>query len=191
MIVGVYERESGYFNDAAGNGVSSIYVSHETLYQNGQYHGLETVEYLIPNPVSGFAVDLVKKQCSGMDVEIMEHQERFTIRGLVNVMKQTGTRSMGLSGITFPYWENMARGYEDILAGLLFVEFILLGYALLILVSVIWYLWLHRRWRARDIWGKVQDVVYAARVSRYQKRIEQKVKKKKAASKDELIFEDF
>ena len=190
MVVGVYEREEGYFNDAAGNGVSSVYVSHKTLYQHGQYHGLETAEYLIPNPVSGFAVDLVQKQCSDMDVEIIEHQERFTINGLWNVMKQAGTRSMGLSGITFPYWENMARGYEDILAGLLFVEFVLLGYALIIFVSVAWYLWLHRRWRARDIFGKVQDAVYAARVKRYQTRLDRKAKKKAAQSDEELVFED-
>ena len=190
MVVGVYEREDGYFNDAAGNGVSSVYVSHKTLYQHGQYHGLETAEYLIPNPVSGFAVDLVQKQCSDMDVEIIEHQERFTINGLWNVMKQAGTRSMGLSGITFPYWENMARGYEDILAGLLFVEFVLLGYALIIFVSVAWYLWLHRRWRARDIFGKVQDAVYAARVKRYQTRLDRKAKKKAAQSDEELVFED-
>ena len=149
------------------------------------------MEYLIPNPVSGFAMNLVEMQCSDMDVEIMEHQERFTIRGLVNVMKQTGTRSMGLSGITFPYWENMARGYEDILAGLLFVEFILLGYALLVFISVAWYLWLHRRWRARDIFDKVQDVVYAARVKRYQTRMEHKLKKKSAQTEDELVFEQF
>ncbi len=191
MVVGVYERESGYLNDAAGNGVSRVYVSHETLYRNGQYHGLETAEYLIPNPVRGFAMDLVKKQCSDMNVEIMEHQERFTIRGLWNVMKQAGTRSMGLSGITFPYWENMARGYEDILAGLLFVEFVLLGYAVIIFVSVAWYLWLHRRWRARDVFGKVQDAVYAARVRRYQTRLERKAKKKAAQSDEELVFENF
>lgn len=190
MVVGVYEREDGYFNDAAGNGVSSVYVSHKTLYQHGQYHGLETAEYLIPNPVRGFAVDLVQKQCSDMDVEIVEHQERFTINGLWNVMKQAGTRSMGLSGITFPYWENMARGYEDILAGLLFVEFVFLGYALLIFVSVAWYLWLHRRWRARDIFGRVQDAVYAARVKRYQTRLDRKAKKKAAQSDEELVFED-
>ena len=191
MVVGVYERESGYLNDAAGNGVSSVYVSHETLYQNGQYHGLETAEFLMPNPVSGFAMDLVKKQCSDMDVEIMEHQERFTIRGLWNVMKQAGTRSMGLSGITFPYWENMARGYEDILAGLLFVEFVLLGYAVIVFVSVVWYLWLHRRWRARDIFNKVQDVIYSARVRRYQIRLERQAKKKAAQSDEELVFEHF
>ena len=97
---------------------------------------------------------------------------------------------MGLSGITFPYWENMARGYEDILAGLLFVEFVLLGYALIIFVSVAWYLWLHRRWRARDIFGKVQDAVYAARVKRYQTRLDRKAKKKAAQSDEELVFED-
>lgn len=191
MVVGVYEREKGYFNDAAGNGVSSVYVSHKTLYQHGQYHGLETVEYLIPNPVSGFALELVKKQCADMDVEIMEHQERFTFLGLWDVIKQVGTRSMGLSGITFPYWENMARAYEDALAGLLLMKLIFLGYALLVFVGSMWYLWLHRKWRARHIYEKIKDANYAARVKRYQARMEKKAKKKAAQSKEELVFEHF
>ena len=191
MVVGVYERETGYFNDAAGNGVSSVYVSHKTLYQNGQYHGLETAEYLIPNPVSGFAMELVEKQCSGMDVEIMEHQARFTFSGLLDVIKQVGTRSMGLSGVMFPYWENMARGYEDVLAGLLLVELVLFGYALFVFVGSIWYLWLHRKWRVHDIYEKVKDANYAVRVKRYRARMERKAKKKAAKSDEQLVFEHF
>lgn len=191
MVVGVYERESGYFNDAAGNGVSCVYVSHETLYRNGQYHGLETAEYLIPNPVSGFAIGLLEKQCSGMDVEMVEHQERFSVPALWNVIKQTGTRSMGLSGITFPYWENMARGYEDVLAGLLLTEWILLGYALIVFICVVWYLWIHRKWRASDVFEKLKDVKYAASVKRHQNKLKRKLKKKSASSDKELVFEDF
>lgn len=191
MVVGVYERESGYFNDAAGNGVSCVFVSHETLYENGQYHGLETVEYLVPNPVTGFAVGLVEKQCSGMDVEIMEHQERFAFLSLLEVIKQFGTRSMGLSGITFPYWENMARGYEDILAGLLMTELILLGYALIVFISVVWYLWLNRKWRVHGIYEKLKDAGYAASVKRHQNKIDRKAKKKAAMSDKELVFEHF
>lgn len=191
MVVGVYERESGYFNDAAGNGESCVYVSHETLYNHGQYYGLETVEYLIPNPVGGFAVGLVENQCSGMDVEIMEHQERFEFLSLIEVLKQFGTRSMGLSGITFPYWENMARGYEDILAGLLLVELVFLAYAVIVFICVAWYMWLHRKWRVSDIYEKIRDVGYELSVKKHQHKIEAKAKKNAAKSEEELVFHQF
>ncbi len=177
MVVGVYERESGYFNDAAGNDESCIFVSHATLYEHGQYHGLETVEYLIPNPVTGFALGLVQKQCDGMDVAVMEHQNRFDFMSLIGIIKKTGTRSMGLSGITFPYWENIARGYEDILAGLLLVELILLAYIIIAFVGWIWYIWLHRKWRARHIYEKAKDFGYALGVKRHRLKEEAKQKK--------------
>ncbi len=170
MVVGVYERESGYFNDAAGNDKSCVFVSHATLYKYGQYHGLESVEFLIPNPVTGFAAELVEKQTSGMDVAIVEHQERFEVMSLIEILRQFGTRSMGLSGITFPYWENMARGYEDILAGMLLTEFVLLAYVLVVLIGFIWYLWLHRKWRARNIYNKLKDFGYAMSVRRHARR---------------------
>ena len=174
MVAGVYERESGYFNDEAGNHESCIFVSHATLYEYGQYHGLETVEYLIPNPVTGFALGLVQQQCEGMDVEIMEHQNRFDFLSLIAVLGEFGTRSMGLSGITFPYWENMARGYEDILAGLLLIELVLFAYALIVFIGFIWYLWLHRKWRARGIYEKFKDICYAMRVKRHARKVKAK-----------------
>ena len=174
MVVGVYERESGYFNDAAGNDVSCVYVSHGTLFQHGQYHGLESVEYLIPNPVTGFATGIVAKQTDGMDVALIEHQERFGFMSLMKIVRQFGTRSMGLSGITFPYWENIARGYEDILAGLLLTELVLLAYVSVVFIGFIWYLWIHRKWRARGIYEKFKDICYSISVKRHARR--QKVK---------------
>ncbi len=174
MVVGVYEKDSGYFNDAAGNDKSCVYVSHETLYKYGQYHGLESVEYLIPNPVTGFAKGLIEKQCNGMDVAVVEHQKRYDFLSLIAVLGEFGTRSMGLSGITFPYWENMARGYEDILAGLLLAELIFIAYIVVVLAGVLWYLWLRRKWRARHIYEKMKDYFYAVSVRRHKRKIETK-----------------
>lgn len=174
MVVGVYERESGYFNDAAGNDKSCVFVSHETLYNHGQYHGLESVEYLIPNPVTGFGAGIVEKRTNGMDVAIVEHQKRFEFMSLIGILKQFGTRSMGLSGITFPYWENMARGYEDILAGVLLTELVLLTYAAIVFIGLIWYLWIHRKWRARGIYEKFKDICYAMRVKRHARKVKAK-----------------
>lgn len=170
MVVGVYERENGYFNDAAGNDKSCIFVSHETLYEYGQYHGLESVEYLIPNPVTGFAKKIIEKQTNGMDVAVVEHQNRFEFMSLVAILKQLGTRSMGLSGITFPYWENMARGYEDILAGVLLIELMLLVYVAVVLTGFVWYLWMHRKWRARALYEKFKDICYSTSVKRNERK---------------------
>lgn len=174
MVVGVYEKDSGYMNDAAGNEKSCVYVSHATLYEYGQYHGLESLEYLIPNPVSGFAKEILQNQVNGMDVAIVEHQNRFDFMSLIGIIGQAGTRSMGLSGITFPYWENIARGYEDILAGILLIELVLLAYAGIVAIGFVWYLWMHRKWRARDIYEKGKDFVYAMRVKRHRNKIKAK-----------------
>ncbi len=137
-IVGVYERDSGYMNDAAGNGESTVYVSKESLYLYGADNGLQTIELLVPNPVSGYALDLVTDELSGRDVSVVENQNRFDLANLVEIWQAFGTRSMGLSGVIFPYWENIARGYEDILAGILFVQALLLSFALIIAVVALW-----------------------------------------------------
>lgn len=193
MVVGVYEKEEGYWNDAAGNDVSCVYVSHKTLYEHGQYHGLETIEYLIPNPVSGFALDLVNTQFSGMDVSLVEHQQRFHFLSLLDVIKQFGTRSMGLDGITFPYWENMARGYEDILAGLLAAQLLFAAYDTVLLVGFLWHMWLRRKWRTKDLVSKGKDAVYALSVKRHEHKHEKKEKHsrkvKKMQEDEELHFD--
>lgn len=174
IVAGVYERETGYLANAAGNDASCVYVSHESLYRYGQYHGLETVEFLIPNPVTGFAKGLVEEQCGDMDVSIVEHQSRYDLLPLLQVIKQFGTRSMGLDGITFPYWENIARGYEDILAGLLLFELMLLAYAVIVLIGFAWYMWLQRKWRAGDIYTRLRDISYDIRVRQNQRKQKKK-----------------
>lgn len=170
MVVGVYERDRGAFLDAAGNAVSSVYVSHTTLQNYGTYHGMESVEYLLPNPVTGFGKGLIEEQCQNMDVAFVEHQNRFEAFSLLNVIKQFGTRSMVLNGITFPYWENMARAYEDILAALLILEFVFWAYTGIVTVGFIWYLWLHRKWRVKHLYEKAKDYTYALSVNHHRKK---------------------
>lgn len=170
MVVGVYERERGYLQDAAGNDKSCIFVSHDTLYRLGRYHGLETVEYLLPNPVTGFGKGLVEKQYTGMDVAFVEHQNRYEFMSLIGLLKAFGTRSMVLSGITFPYWENTARGIEDILVYLLLAELILLTYSTFVLCGILWWLWIHRQWRVAQLYTRVKDAVYDIRAKKYKEK---------------------
>lgn len=187
LIVGVYEREEGYLNDAAGNDESIIYVSHETLYDHGSYYGLESLEYLIPNPVTDFAYNLVKDQLTSYDVGLVENSGRYDFLSLLEVIKGFGTRSMGLSGITFPYWENIARGYEDILACILFFELLLAAYVIITLIAMAWYMWLHRSWRAYDLYEKGKDWFYALSVKRHKEKLKKaKKSEQKKSGEDDL-----
>ncbi len=192
LVAGVYERDSGYFNDAAGNDLSCVYVSHATLYKLGHYHGLETVEYLLPNPVTGFGLDLVQKQYDGMDVAIVEHQERFEFVPLLKILGAFGTRSMGLTGITFPYWENIARGYEDILAYLLLTQLLLLAYTVVVMISILWSMWMRRAWRVHHIYEWAKDGWYAFGVSRHEHKLNRRHKEHDNEAADDLhIDTDF
>lgn len=170
MVVGVYERERGTLLDAAGNAESRIYVSHSSLRDFGSYHGLEGVEFFVPNPVRSFGKGLVEAEMQGRKVAVVEHENRFGVISLTKVIKELPTRSMSLSGITYPAWENMARSYEDILARILIVKYILWIYIIIVLVGIIWHLWLHRTWRAKDIYEKAKDYNYERSVKRHTKK---------------------
>ncbi|MCD8325607.1 MAG: ABC transporter permease [Lachnospiraceae bacterium] len=172
LVVGVYERDRGYFYDAAGNDESTVYLSAQSLFQYGSYNGLQSVELLMPNPVSGFAYDLVAEQLSGYDVAIVENENRFEWLNLADIWKQIGTRSMGLNGIVFPYWENVARGYEDVLAGILLIQAVLLSFVLVVLVISLWKAWLRRNWRTRDVVSKLGDLWYEQGAKRQKKKNE-------------------
>ncbi|MCD8131870.1 MAG: ABC transporter permease [Lachnospiraceae bacterium] len=176
LVVGVYERDRGYFYDAAGNDECTVYLSAQSLFDYGTYNGLQSIELLLPNPVSGYALNLVTEQLSGRDVAIVENENRFEWLNLVDIWKQAGTRSMGLTGIVFPYWENVARGYEDVLAGILLIQALLLAFVLVVAVVFLWRAWLHRKWRTRDLVSGLGDWWYEKGAQR-QKKKNEKTKK--------------
>lgn len=55
-------------------------------------------------------------------MEVLENTTRFDFLNLLKQLTQFGTRSMSSKAIIYPYWENMARGYEDIALLLLVFE---------------------------------------------------------------------
>ena len=53
--------------------------------------------------------------------------------------------------IIYPYWENIARGYEDILAVLTLFEMLFLIYALGIALVFFCIWWKHKGWTLKDV----------------------------------------
>ena len=113
----------------------------------------------MPDPVTGFAYNYVKDNLGADEktTEVVENSARYSLLSRLKLIGQFGTRSMNGKGIIYPYWENMARGYEDILTLLTLLMLITLLYptVLLLIAFIIW--WRHKGWTLRDVRLKCKD----------------------------------
>lgn len=127
-IGGVIERQKGKLAETAGLKESVCYLSLDSLKNYGSGAGQYSYEVLMPNPVKGFALATLTKQLESFEeqVEIVENTSRYKLMSRLLVLKGFGTRSMSQKGIVYPYWENIARGYEDIFALTLLLKILLL-----------------------------------------------------------------
>lgn len=153
MVTGVIRHPEGKLYEAAGLAESRVYVSYETLHKYGQSSGINHYEVLMPSPVDNFALDKVK---SGLnqpetEVEFIENNKRFSFENMLKMIKSIGTRSMNGKAIIYPFWENVARGHEDMTAMFVFLMLLCLVYpAGLVLFGIIWW-WKHKKWTWKSL----------------------------------------
>lgn len=158
-VAGVIRREKGRLAENAGLQKSVIYVSEETLAQYGTGEGIHCYEVVAPNPVKKFVYNTVKEKFGLKEEEmlVVENSSRYSLEEMIPVMLDFGTRSMQNAAINLPYWENMARGYEDIRAAILFAQIILLLIPVCITVVFLVIKWKNRKYTGKDIWKYLVD----------------------------------
>lgn len=179
MVTGVVQRPDGRLEEAAGLSDTLVYVSYKTLSELGSSNGINHYEIVMPNPVSKFAENLVREQLGNneKEVEILENSTRYSLLNRLKVLADFGTRSMNGKAIIYPYWENIARGYEDVIALLtLFMLLFLLYPVVLILVVVIKY-WRNKGWTLKDVWHRLKD--------KSERHMEKRREKKRRDEEDE------
>ena len=159
IVTGVVERPEGRLAEAAGLEGTLVYVSLETLETLGTSYGINHYEIVMPDPVTGFAYNHVKENLGKEEnaTEVVENSARYSLLSRLKLIGQFGVRSMNGQGIIYPYWENMARGYEDILMILTLLQLLTLLYPviLLLIAFIIW--WRHKGWTLRDVRLKAKD----------------------------------
>ena len=158
VVQGVVEREQGRLQEAAGLDSSVIYVSYDTLNKYGSHSGINHYEIVMPNPVKGFAEGYIK-DLFGIDeqeMEVIDNTERFDLLNRVQLIKSFGTRSMNGKAIIYPYWENVARGTEDILLVLTLFMLVFFVIPMTVIVIKLIILWRHRTWNIKSIWKKIR-----------------------------------
>lgn len=159
IVTGVVKRDTDRMHRAAGLDGTLVYVSLQTLETLGRSNGINHYEILMPNPVTGFAYRYVKENLgdSEKEAEVVENTSRYSLLSRLKLIPQFGYRSMNGKAIIYPYWENVARGYEDILAMITLFEGIFFLYAAAVLLILLIRWWKHKGWTVKEIWLRAKD----------------------------------
>lgn len=160
IVTGVVRRPSGRLAEAAGLDSTVVYVSYQTLTELGSSHGINHYEIVMPNPVTGFAYNYIKEKLGAeeKEVEVVENTSRYSILSRLELIGQFGTRSMNGKAIIYPYWENIARGYADILMVLTLFGILFLLYPVVLAAVFFCIWWRHKGWTMKDVWHKLLDI---------------------------------
>lgn len=184
-VRGVIERGDSRLEKAAGLEKPICFLSMESLNRYGVANGGFTYEVVVPNPVKGFALSTLQTVVGSEkeDVVLVENSARFEFLSLIQVLQSFGVRSMSFKGVVFPYWENIARGLEDILALCLFLKGLLLVLPVIFMVNLILYLWKNRTWNTGQAVDWIKDKIYEAGTKRVKKKEERNNRSMKIESK--------
>lgn len=136
IVAGVIESEEGYLNEKAGASSQTVYLSYGMLQTYGSCSMIQSYEVVMPNPINGYAKNTLQELLSldESQLEVIENTSRFDFFNRWKILLQYGTRSMNTKSIIYPYWENTARGCEDIL--MIFTLFETLSWAAVCFILV-------------------------------------------------------
>lgn len=147
VVAGVYEQPQNRFHDAAGNGEITYYMSYETLQKYDETAVITCYEVMMENPVEHYAYDFVKKyfqpetdgtegtsaatteENKNRELSIVENTDRDSFSRSFAYLRNWGNNAMDTDEIVYPYWENVARAYDSLLASLLAVRLVCIAVA--------------------------------------------------------------
>ena len=119
------------------------------------------LETVLPNPVEGFALGIMKDAVgSGTGLALVDNTARFRDGALLDLFLGFTSRGMQMTGISYPFWENRARAWENILS-LVFMGYCLCLFAaavILVILIIGWYR--HRKWNSASLVRKASDWIY-------------------------------
>lgn len=115
-ISGVIKREDSLFSKQSGAEECQIYLPYNILQKHCKNNGITCYELILPNPVQGFAIQTMEKQsiCQKENVEIIENSSRFSLQTRLKQLPDFLIQSMQTKEIHYPFWENIARAWENV-----------------------------------------------------------------------------
>lgn len=134
VVAGVIEREQDFASKKAYTAGMGLYMSYEAFSnlqsasaggdaqtaadggaaaQTTAEAGASCYEFVMAEPVDGYALSLAKEKFPIGHGEILENTHRYGFGRMIKLIGQFGSRSMQALGVAYPYWENAARCIED------------------------------------------------------------------------------
>jgi len=152
VVAGVVSRETDFASSAAYKKFAGeesyafgagLFMSYDALLDmTGSNAKIENYEIVLPDPITGFALNALKDNLKSPEALIIENTGRFSFGNITRLIGSYGERSQRNETLIFPYWENAARYAEDWLALLLIFSFIFIAFP--IVCSVIYFIILIR-----------------------------------------------
>lgn len=179
VVAGVIERPDRKMVKAAGLDTTRVYLSLNSLYRYGATTGINHYEIVMANPVDHYVYKHVKERLGSdeKEIEVVENSSRFCLLNRLKVLAAFGTRSMNGKAIIYPYWENLARGYEDIISVITLYMLLFLLYPFLVLLIVFIKWWKHKGWTFKSVWMNAKDKIERMQEKNYARRMERKSQK--------------
>ena len=186
IVTGVVKHQETKLYKAAGLDDMLVYVSYDSLKKYGTSNGINHYEVVMPNPVKGYALDYVSQNIgvNEKEVEIVENSSRYSLLNRIKQIKSLPTRSMNGKAIIYPYWENVARVYEDVLAGLMIWELLFFAFPVIVLCITLILLWRKKTWTVKGVLRKGKDKLELM-WSRLRVKLRNKWKNRKNGSKNQ------
>lgn len=118
-IAGVVESESDKYSKKTFSGGARVYMQYEELLSIVNDLTIGVYEIVMPEPVSGFAVNTMETIFPLGDGELIENSGRYDLGALWKVLTRFSERTIRTGRVSYPYWENAARLAENKMALLL------------------------------------------------------------------------
>ena len=153
------ENDTKGGNEADGSGDSQNVGKANTSFKDT---GRITVyEIVMPNPVEGYAAAVLERSL-GEDIGaiVVDNTNRYGFRSLLTDLRDFAFLGMRMQSVRYPYWENVAIGWETIFAALLLLEFVLIIFTILLLLWMLIHWYTHKPWTVMGNIRNLQENMY-------------------------------
>ena len=122
---------------------------------------ITSYEIVMPDTVEGYAAAALKKALGDESGAIVvDNTNRFGTRNLIEDIRNFAFLGMRTRNVRYPYWENVAMGWETIFAALFLLECILIVLTILLIVWMILHWFKHKSWTLAGSIQNMQEGVY-------------------------------
>jgi hypothetical protein len=113
VIMGVVAREDDKFTQEFLEDNGTVFMPFSALQKHNESALITCYEVAMPNPVKGFAVNLLQENFISERGEALEITDRYSVERMFSIYRQFGQRSIQEVPLSYPYWENAQRMAED------------------------------------------------------------------------------